>query len=345
MAVKEKIKHPYYNFDSLWSYNGVFNFCIGGRGLGKTYGALKKGVRDALYKDEQFIYMRRYKDEISASRTALFDALIANGEFPDYDFRIDGIKAQASGIEFRGTKGREWKTLGYLIPLSIAQQFKSVPFPLVRTIIFDEFIIEKGMVHYLPNEAVAFLNFYNTVDRSQDKTRVLFLANAVSVNNPYFIFYKIRPDQTTEWIRSHEGFIVVHIVNSGEFNESVLATRFGRFIADTEYADYAVGNQFSDNHEHLLAMKTGIADYLYTLRTPSGTFSVWYDSLNRQYYGQEKLPKVQRIFVTEQRMMTDETTYVPRNAKLLGYIRTGFNQGRFAFDTPQTRNAMIEVFK
>lgn len=345
MSAKEKIKHPYYSFDKLFSFNATFMFCVGGRGLGKTYGATKKAIKDALYKDEQFIYLRRYKDELSAARGTFFAALIANNEFPDYDFRVDANQAQASGIEFRDTKHREWKTLGYFIALSTAQQQKSVAFPLVRTIIFDEFIIEKGMVHYLPNEAKAFINFYSTVDRWQDKTRVLFLANAVSVSNPYFLEYRIRPDKDTEWVKTNDGFIVANFVDSAAFSESVLATRFGRFIADTEYADYAVGNQFADNHSHLLKMKSEDANYLYTLLTPSGNLSVWYAPRSQQYYGQEKRPKVERLYVTDQRMMTDETSYLPPNSKLLQYLRTGFNQGRFGFDTAQSRNAAIEIFR
>lgn len=31
-----------------------------------------------------------------------------------------------------------------------------------------------------------FNNFYDTVDRNKDKTRVLFIGNAISEVNPYF---------------------------------------------------------------------------------------------------------------------------------------------------------------
>ena len=38
----------YYNYNDLFSYNAMFNFVIGERGVGKTYGILKKCVKDFI---------------------------------------------------------------------------------------------------------------------------------------------------------------------------------------------------------------------------------------------------------------------------------------------------------
>ena len=53
----------YYSFDDILSRNGVFNFIIGGRGIGKTYGAKKIAIDTYLETGKQFIYLRRYKSE------------------------------------------------------------------------------------------------------------------------------------------------------------------------------------------------------------------------------------------------------------------------------------------
>src|SRR5690606_5610588 len=98
-------------------------------------------------------------------------------------------------IETRDEKKRQWSTVCYFQCLSVGQQVKGASFDLVTSIVFDEFIIEKGLIQYLPDEATAMTNFYSTVDRNQDKTRVYFLANSVSITNPYFLEYDIRPDQ------------------------------------------------------------------------------------------------------------------------------------------------------
>ena len=45
---------------------------------------------------------------------------------------------------------------GYGMTLSTAQQLKSSNFPKVKTIIFDEFLIEPGQGHYIKNEVFSF---------------------------------------------------------------------------------------------------------------------------------------------------------------------------------------------
>ena len=59
----------YYNYNDLFSYNAMFNFVIGERGVGKTYGILKKCVKDFINTmsnehPRQFVYLRRYKSEL-----------------------------------------------------------------------------------------------------------------------------------------------------------------------------------------------------------------------------------------------------------------------------------------
>lgn len=348
MSVDAFVKGPeldYYSFDKLYSYNGVFNFCCGARGLGKTYGIKEKVIIQAIERGWQFIYLRRYKDELKKSKDTFFADI--QHMFPNYDFRINGYQAEYATSEDRGQKKREWKIMGYFIPLSVAQSVKSVAFPLVRTIIFDEFIIEKGHTHYLPNEAAAFTNFFNTVDRYKDKTRVFFLANSVSIENPYFLEYDIRPDEMDKqrFIRKFDNFIVCHFPDSAEFKKGVFQTRFGKFIQNTEYADYAVGNEFRDNHKKMLGFKPSNAKYDYSIETRSGTFSVWTDWSGPDYYIQEKLPKQETTYTTEIDRMEGGKIFMDKNDKMLQYLRTAFRQGKTYFDTPKSRNAFIQIFK
>ena len=333
----------YYSFDKVLSYNGVYNFVIGARGLGKTYGAKKIVIRNAIRKGEQFIYLRRYKDELRISKDTFFADI--QHEFPNYDFRINAGMAQMASSEDRGEKKRNWQDIGYFIPLSTAQSIKSVAFPKVTMIIFDEFIIEKGAIHYLPNEATAFTNFFSTVDRYKDKTRVLFLANSVSIMNPYFLEYNIKPDQVGELVTRHNNFLVCHLADSKEFSKGVYKTRFGQFIEGTEYADYAAGNEFIDNHDALLKYKTSTARYTYSLETKAGTFSVWIDWDGPYYYIQEKLPKQQLLFTIIPERMSEGKTLVSYNDKMVALLRTAFRHEKAFFDNAKSRNAFIEIFR
>lgn len=347
-----KTLHPYYSFERIMSYQATYMFVNGGRGLGKTYGAKKMALSRAIKTGEQFIYLRRYKTEMVAKNTFFADV---GPEFPDWDFRINGNQAEFAPVSTRDEKKRQWAIAGYFISLSTAQTQKSVAFPLVTLIIFDEYIIEKGALHYLPNESDVFNNFYSTVDRWKDKTRVLFLANSVSIMNPYFIEYDIRPTQDSkEFGASHQyvdktgakrKFIAWHFADAAEFQASVYQTAFGQFIKATAYADYAVGNTFQDNNDRLIKVKDSEARYAYTIKTPRSSFSVWVNHIEGLYYIQKKLPKSQMVYVTDPSLMDETTILLRATDPLLKYLHKAFRKGKLYSDTPNTRNRFIDISK
>jgi len=339
-------KHPYYSYNRILSYNAVYNFIVGGRGLGKTFGAKKRVIDEYLKHGNQFIYVRRYKSELSNSKLTFFSDIAYL--FPEFIFRIQGGEAQMARADTDPKAKNAWQTIGYFVALSTGQSQKSVSFPRVKTIIFDEFIIEKGAVHYLPDESTIFNNFYSTVDRWQDKTKVFFLANSVSIMNPYFMKYEIEPDKADDkgFIRKMDNFIACHFPDSKLFAMSVFQTRFGKFIkdSDVEYADYAVGNTFHDNNDGLISSKDSKARYNYTIETKTGSFSVWYNIFTGEYTIQEKLPKKQLVFTLVPEKMGEDKTLLVYSDKLMQQLRAAFRTARITFDKPTTRNTFIAVF-
>lgn len=336
-------EREYYNFSKLLSYNAVYNCAVGGRGIGKTFGAKKLAIDDFIKRGNQFMYVRRYKDELKTSKATFFADI--EHLYPDWDFRVTSKTAEASPVSAREDKNREWSTMGFFIALSVTQAQKSVAFPRVKTIIFDEFIIEKGATHYLPQEATILNNLYNTVDRYRDFARVIMLANAVTLMNPYFIAWGIVPSKDSEFVSVKAGFIRCHFPESSNFNSSVMQTRFGKFIEGTEYADYAVGNNFSDNHEELLGTKDSRMKYRFTLETEIGTFSVWMHASEGEYFIQARAPKDPTIYTMVHSMMSAEKILVTFQDKELAYLRAAFNRGSVTFDHVQTRNSFIQIFK
>lgn len=373
-------KFSYYSFAKILSFNGTMNHAVGGRGIGKTYGAKKKVTRDAInatvwtedesfvmrrgieYREtqekgecfHQFIYVRRYKDELALAKQTFFEDY--HHEFPDYDFRTHSegrlSMAQMSPTKYSGMKkGRPWVTIGFFVALSVHTSFKSVAFPNVKWIIFDEYILEKGATHYLPNEQRAFDNFYSTVDRYKDKTRVLFLANAVSITNPYFLARKIRPDDVdeqgfiTQDFMGEKNYVVVHFIESEKFETEVYQTKFGKYIQGTAYADYAVGNQFSDNNRTMLGNKGAKAYYMFSVEGEPGKFSIWFDPDMDKYLCLERGTKDEKIFVVDPQLMAENKTLLTRSSKTLAILHTAFNNDRMRFDTPVSRNAFVEIFK
>lgn len=333
-AFKEKTV-KWYTLGPVLSRNGVINIILGPRGDGKTYAAKSQALRNFFKRGEEFIYLRRYTTELSSRRSFFSDIA---WEYPDHDFRVEGDAAQTRE---KGTKA--WRTMGYFVSLSKAQQKKSVPYPLVTLIIFDEFIIDRGALHYLPGETRAFLDFFSTVDRYQDKTRALLISNTVSIANPYFISWGIKPKDETEWWTSDDGFVVAHFIKDDQFTREVRKTRLGQFIDSTDYGSYAIDAKFADNHDNLIAKKTPEATYMYTLETESGTFAVWYDWGRQEYYVTNKRPRKEVNMTMLKETHATGKVYVQYGNKLLADLRWRFNHGRVFFDEPNARSAFMGV--
>ena len=122
----------YYNIDDALSYNALFTMVMGGRGIGKTYSAKKRAIKNFLNKGEQFVYMRRYKSELKKISTFFSD--IAK-EYPEHEF-----KSRAKGVFIDG------KQAGFVMTLSTQVIEKSTAYPDVSLIIFEEFLIDPAPV-------------------------------------------------------------------------------------------------------------------------------------------------------------------------------------------------------
>lgn len=136
----------YYDYSKILSYNALLNFLIGERGVGKTYGAAKFVISQFIKKDEEFAYIRRYKSDLKNSVPTFFNALNENKEFENHKLEVKFGKFYCDN-----------NICGYPMTLSTAQDLKSTNFNKVKTIIFDEFIIDEGQKkYYLQNEVRRF---------------------------------------------------------------------------------------------------------------------------------------------------------------------------------------------
>lgn len=325
---------PYYSFDRLLSYGGTINMAVGARGLGKTYGAKRLIIRNAVRKDEEFVYVRRFKTELKHVST-FFNDIAA--EFPDYEFRVAG---RVASYRRRGDEDAAWTTMGYFIALSSAATLKSVSYPKVTTMVFDEFIIETGSRRYLPGEVDTFLDLYSTIDRNQDRVRVLMLSNAVRSVNPYFVEWRLSPGKAFQ--RRGSGYVVCEIIENEAFANRVSETKFGRFIrtSSPEYAKYAIDNVFSDDTPALLGRKPPHARCAGIVRTRAGVSSVWI--AGRDYWVQKRLPKDAQWYAYGVRP-DDGELLLERSSPFSQVLRAAFKAGRMRFDCVESRENFWSV--
>ena len=255
----------YYDYSKILSYNAFINFLVGERGVGKTYGASKFVTKSFINKDEEFVYIRRYKTELSKSVPEFFKPLINNNEFPNHELTSKGGKFLIDN-----------KIAGYSMTLTTAQNLKSTNFPKVKNIIFDEFIIEEGQHHYLKNEVENFLGLIETIARMRD-VRIFMLANAVTITNPYFLYFDITLPYNTDIKTYKDGVILLQYMYNPEYREAKANTKFGKLTAGTEYSKYANENNFRLDNKNFIEKKTGTSKCSFGIKYKDNLFGIWFD--------------------------------------------------------------------
>ncbi|USP03610.1 phage DNA encapsidation protein [Bartonella taylorii] len=235
-------KELYYDLNKALSYNALWNFLDSNRGLGKTFSALRFVCNAYKKRNEQFIYVRRTQKEIQHVKDTMFIALEKEGIIKPCEFRckgedilynseiyLDELEKFSRGREETEAKistkisyrlpplfkAKNDMLCGYLIPLSLVNQYKHRSFSNVKTIIFDEYICEQGK--YLKNEPEKLISLCETVFRLRDDVRIICLGNSVSHYNPYLDFFDLRNHHTNEFSFFRKKLILVGHTFGKEF--------------------------------------------------------------------------------------------------------------------------------
>lgn len=182
----------YYSPTNILKKNAVYNVIIGERSNGKTYSVLKYALKQRIEHGGQVAIVRRWKEDISGRRAAdIWKALLANDEVSKLS------NGQWTGVTYWAGKfylcnyDKEGKpiyntdsdTLGYCFALSDTEHNKSISYPYITTILFDEFLTKHV---YLQDEFVLFMNTVSTIVRQRTNVKIFMLGNTVNKYCPYF---------------------------------------------------------------------------------------------------------------------------------------------------------------
>lgn len=221
----------YYNRSKCMSYNMYLNMIDSGRGIGKTTTFCIGALQDFANKGDEFIYLRRYEPEMkefvekNTLNNIVEEEIVTKGGKKGYTF-------------FTGDE-----TIGYGMLLSTAAKLKSVQFPKVKTIIFDEYILlPGGTYHYLKKEVINLLEFASTVFRTRKGGKIILLGNNLDLFNPYFEFFNI-PMFDTIYTNKERGIYCEHAKHSPKLIEMEKETELYKLTKGTAYGDYHYDNK------------------------------------------------------------------------------------------------------
>ena len=337
----------FYDGYKTLTYNALYNFIIGNRGGGKTYWSKRWAINDFIKNKKQFIYVRRYKTELRTVKTFFNDVA---EEFDGHEFEVKGNNLLVDG-----------EKAGEAMALSTSKIMKSNSYPNVNKIIFDEFIIDKGVYKYLPNEVEYFLDLYETIARLRD-VKVFFLANAITQTNPYFIYFDVElpyNKMVQTFYNNGDGRfikkklkdfpdVLIELVRNDEFIAAKKKQRFGQLIAGTQYSDYAIENDFLRDSSTFIEKKNDRCRYLYSIQYKGFTFGVWHDFKQGLLYlslDLEKENKISFAFTTDDhKLNTMLVSSIARN----GYLKQMFDNykmGSLRFESMDIKNIFHDLLK
>lgn len=263
----------YFNPKEILSKGSLFNFCLGERGVGKTFNTKDYALKDFLNSGSEFVYIRRYQGELDTACSTFFKCLRDKDLIPD-DAKLS-VKKKNKLTVFSCND----IICGYGIALSTSNILKSTEFPNVGLIIFDEFLLDVGNYHYLKNEVVKFLELYETIARTRN-VPVLFLGNAISINNPYFNYFDLDIPYNSEFRRFRGGTICIQYIKNEAYRAMKKQTAFGKLTAGTPYADYAIDNKFLRDSDTFIENKGKNPKLLFNIAISGKTFGVWFKKEN-----------------------------------------------------------------
>ena len=322
----------YYTLQRVLSYNALINIIIGERGVGKSYTTKKYVINRFIKKGEEFVYLRRYKTELKSSVPKFFDDIIANNEFPEATLKVKNNLFYIND-----------KIAGYALPLSTANILKSTSFARVKTIVFDEFIIDKGCYHYLQNEVEQFLDVIETVGRLRD-IKVFLLGNAISITNPYFTYFNLSLPYNSDVALFKDGSILVNYIKNENYREVKKASRFGKLIEGTEYGRYAIDNEFLRDSKSFIRKKEKHCKFYFILILNGNEYGVWNDYKNGvMYISNDYDPNCPVRYALNTKDHTETSILIRvRNSPLIKSVVDHYRLARLCFENQKVKNIVMQ---
>lgn len=237
MANKKK---NYVSVDKIRKINTDYLLLLGERSNGKSY-AVKSLILKECYKlKREFIYLRRFdldiKDSVSVhyfSDAPVYE--ITDGEYSCVDVYRKTIyfaNVNEDGKIIRGQK------IGYCHALSGAEHYKSLSFPKVDYIDYEEFISVDG--HYLFNEPDKLQHYVSTIFRHK-RSKVYLVGNTISRICPYYREWglekglKNQKQGEVKMYKIGDTDIAVYLTDSLNYNSGMF---FGNIANNITKGDY-----------------------------------------------------------------------------------------------------------
>ena len=254
-------ENGYANIPEILNRNMTFNFIIGGRGTGKTFGALKY----VLETGTKFCLMRRTQsqlDTIARNETNPFKSVMRHLGC-EWDCVPVSVGKSIYGY-YRTKYGDDGKPiyedlLGYAIALSTVANLRGFDMTDIDLLIYDEFIPETHE-RSMKGESDAFFNCYETLNRNRElqgrkPIQVLCLANANDFACPILIGLNLVStvermiSQGKEEYVNPQKSVGLFLLTDSPVSSRKAVTALYKLTSGTAFSDMAISNAFEGTND------------------------------------------------------------------------------------------------
>lgn len=340
-----KIFGIFYSPEKIISYGRVLNFSVGSRSIGKSTGWAILLLYEYLKNGKQWIYVRRTDDELQLTAKSWFDN--AQGILRQHGYQFDDI-IYKGGAYMMGDE-----ICGYAVPLSLEHKYKSTNFSKVKWIVYDEFLPRNGML-YLGGrgsmvEVESMVSLYQTVDRGigsafRNETRIVFMGNAYSFYNPFFINYGIdkylRAD--TKYLAPKDAMYVVEMTRETEATKQIKESN-GFKISTAKTKTEAYANEMSGTKSPFIKRYNGVKKSLFNVRYEGQTYGIYYLPGDGHIYVSSHSGTAPVTIAATCEDHTPDYYMIQRWSGFQGTIvlRQAFEMGRVMFENGRCQNFLV----
>lgn len=254
------LPNGYVNIEKILCMKSNLIFVVGGRGTGKTFGAIMHCIKN----DIPFMFLRRTQSQVDLISTPEFNPFnpiaeyigvtLASKKIAKYCTAIHKVDGVNDVVELS-------PPIAYTAALSTISNLRGFDASRVELLIWDEFIPER---HERPirNEASAFFNAIETIGRNRElkggnPLKVLCLANSNSLANPIFEEMGL-VDVAERMSKKHQQIytdtrrdVSIIMLYDSPISEQKKQTALYKY-AGGRFAEMSIGNTFSyDNMDNV----------------------------------------------------------------------------------------------
>ena len=260
-------KQIYYNIDGIDKEGANINLMYGERSNGKSYQVKDKKmffpylnnhtryicsyknpydvIEEDIEKGRRFMLVWRLVEDIRTEKIEQYFMDMDIVKLTDGKYNtIDVYRRQIflANYDINSGKSIRGEKIGYVVALSIEQNYAGGSYLDVDDIIFEEFMSRLGNgTTYLYDEPNKLMNLYSTVDRKRGTTKLWLVGNTITRVCPYLQDWGIQE----EVLHQKQGEIITKWVSTGSFDDDgkeIMVKLAVEYCRDSGKTSYVIGS-------------------------------------------------------------------------------------------------------